>query len=130
MAELKIPEGLYYSKSDEWLKLEGDIATLGITDYAQDALNDIVYVEFGSVGDRLEAGDSYGSVESVKAQSDLYTPVAGEIIEVNEALEDNSEIINADPYGKGWMVRLRVSGAPDLSELMSASEYAAYCENR
>jgi glycine cleavage system H protein len=130
MADLKFPEGLFFAESDEWLKIEGDVVTLGISDYAQDALNDIVYVEFKEVGDTLNAGDSFGSVESVKAASDVYSPVGGEIIEINGALEDEPELVNADPYGKGWMVKIRVSGAVDTSALMDTAKYREYCENR
>lgn len=130
MADLKFPEGLYFTESDEWLKIEGDVVTLGISDYAQDALNDIVYVEFKEVGDKLNVGDSFGSIESVKAASDVYTPVAGEVTEANTALEDEPELINADPYGKGWLVKLRVDGAVDTSGLMDTAKYREYCENR
>ncbi len=130
MADLKFPEGLFFTQSDEWLKIEGDVVTLGISDYAQDALNDIVYVEFKEVGDTLNAGDSFGSVESVKAASDVYSPVSGEIIEINSALEDAPELVNTDPYGKGWMVKIRVSGAVDTSALMDAAKYREYCQNR
>ncbi len=130
MADLKFPEGLFFAESDEWLKIEGDVVTLGISDYAQDALNDIVYVEFKEVGDAIASGDSFGSIESVKAASDVYSPVGGEIIEINSALEDEPELVNADPYGKGWMVKLRVSGTVDTSTLMDTAKYREYCENR
>lgn len=130
MADLKFPEGLFFAESDEWLKIEGDVVTLGISDYAQDALNDIVYVEFKEVGDTIAAGDSFGSIESVKAASDVYSPVGGEVIEINSALEDEPELVNADPYGKGWMVKLRVNGAVDTSSLMDTAKYREYCENR
>ena len=130
MAELKTPDDLKYAKSDEWARVEGDTVTLGITDYAQDALNDIVYIELPEVGDTLAKGDSFGTVESVKAASDMYTPVAGSVAEVNAALEDEPELINADPYGKGWIVKLKVDGDPDVSELMDADAYKAYNEDR
>ncbi len=127
---MNTPQDLHYAKSDEWVRIEGDIATIGISDYAQDALNDIVYVELPSVGDSFKKGDSFGSVESVKAASDLYTSVAGTVIEVNSELEDSPELINSDPYGKGWIVKLKLDGAPDLSDLMDASAYIEYCDNR
>jgi glycine cleavage system H protein len=130
MADWKTPEDLKYAKSDEWVRIEGDTATLGITDYAQDALNDIVFIELAEVGETLEKGGSIGTVESVKAASDLYTPVAGTVTEVNTTLEDDPELINADPYGKGWMIKLKLDGEPDLGDLMDAAAYAAYCEER
>jgi len=130
MADLKFPDGLKYAESDEWIRVEGDTATLGISDYAQDALNDIVYVEFKEVGDAIEQGDSFGEVESVKAASEVYLPVAGEIIEVNSALEDSPETINTDPYGEGWMVKIKVTDASGLDGLMDAAAYKEYCDNR
>jgi glycine cleavage system H protein len=130
MADWKTPDDLKYAKSDEWVRIEGDTATLGITDYAQDALNDIVFIELAEVGEALEKGGSIGTVESVKAASDLYTPVAGTVTEVNTALEDDPELINADPYGQGWMIKLKLDGEPDLGDLMDAAAYAAYCEER
>ena len=130
MAQWNAPAQLRYAESDEWFALEGNIASIGITDYAQDQLNDIVYVEFRDAGDALDAGDSFGEVESVKAASELYTAVAGEIIEVNTQLEDEPELVNVDPYGAGWMVKLRVDDASQLDALMDAAAYAAHCESR
>lgn len=130
MAELKYPADLKYAESDEWVRLEGDIATLGISDYAQDALNDLVYVEFKPVGTKLAAGDPVGEVESVKAASSIYSPVAGEIVEVNTALESSPETINSDPYGAGWMVKIKVSDPAPLDHLMDADAYEAYCKSR
>ncbi|NOK85882.1 MAG: glycine cleavage system protein GcvH [Chloroflexi bacterium AL-W] len=130
MADLKFPQGLFYAESDEWVRIEDDTATIGISDYAQDALNDIVYVELPAVGDTFDASDSFGSVESVKAASDLYAHIGGEVVEVNTALEDEPEIINSDPYGKGWIIKLKLSGAADTSGLMDADAYKAYCEDR
>lgn len=130
MAEFKTPDDLKYAESDEWVRIEGDVATIGISDYAQDALNDVVYVELPEVGDSFDKGDSFGSVESVKAASDIYTHVAGEVVEVNAALEDEPELINADPYGEGWIVKIKLSGDADLSDLMDAAGYAQYCEDR
>ncbi len=117
---MSVPEELQYTKSHEWVRTEGDTATIGITDHAQDELGDVVFVELPGVGDALDAGDSFGTVESVKAVSDLYTPVGGEVVEVNESLEESPEKINEDPYGEGWIVKLRVS---DEGELLSASDY-------
>jgi glycine cleavage system H protein len=118
MADWKTPADLKYAKSDEWVRVEGDTATLGISDYAQDALNDIVYVELPAVGTTIAKGESFGSVESVKAASDLYSPIGGTVTEVNNALEDNPELINSDPFGKGWIVKLKLDGAADTGDLM------------
>src|SRR5690349_8090340 len=115
----KTPSDLKYLKSDEWVRLQGDTATIGISDYAQDQLNDIVYVELPAVGDTLTKGDRLASVESVKAASDIYTPVSGTVTEVNTALGENSELINSDPYEKGWLVRLKVTDS-DNPALLTA----------
>ena len=130
MADLKYPADLKYAKSDEWVRLEGDTATLGISDFAQDALNDLVYVQFKAVGTQLDAGDGVCEVESVKAASEVFSPIAGEIIEVNSVLEDSPETINADPYGAGWLVKIRVSDASALAGLMDVEAYKSYCESR
>lgn len=130
MADLKTPDDLKYAKSDEWVRIEGDTATIGISDYAQDQLNDIVYVELPEVGDTFTKGDPFGTVESVKAASDLYTHVTGEVVEVNTDLEDEPELINADPYGKGWIIKLKLDGDPDLSDLMDAEAYKKFNEDR
>lgn len=130
MADFKFPDDLKYAESDEWVRIEGDTATLGISDFAQDALNDIVYVELPEVGTTINKGETFGSVESVKAASDMYCLVGGEVIEVNTALEDEPEIINSDPYGEGWIVKLKLSGTPDTSDLMDSAAYTAYCEDR
>jgi glycine cleavage system H protein len=122
---LSVPEELQYTKSHEWVRTEDDTATIGITDYAQEELGDIVYVELPEEGATFDAGDAFGTVESVKAVSDLNTPVGGEVVEVNEALSDNPEKINEDPYGDGWMVKLRVS---DEGDLLSASDYEQLLE--
>ena len=122
---MSVPEELQYTKSHEWVRTEDDTATIGITDYAQEELGDIVYVELPEEGDTFEAGDSFGSIESVKAVSDLYTPVGGEVVEVNVALNDSPEKINEDPYGDGWIVKLRVSQEGDL---LSASDYEQLLE--
>ncbi len=130
MGEWKAPAELKYAESDEWLAVAGDIVTIGITDFAQDQLNDIVYVEFKDPGDAVEAGGSFGEVESVKAASELYSAVAGEVIEVNSALEDEPEVVNADPYGAGWMVKIRASSLAGIEGLMDSAAYDAYCDSR
>ena len=130
MGDWKTPANLRYAETDEWFAVDGDVVTIGITDYAQDQLNDIVYVEFRDAGDEVDAGDSFGEVESVKAASELYSAVAGEIIEVNSALEDSPETLNADPFGAGWMVKVRTSDLAPLAGLMDASGYDAYCDSR
>ena len=123
-------DDLKYSKEDEWVKVEGDFAIMGITDYAQDALSDIVYLELPSVGDTFSAGEVFGVVESVKAASDLFTPLSIEVVEVNEALIDAPEVINDDPYGGGWMLKATLQNPSQLGDMMSAAEYDAYCAER
>jgi glycine cleavage system H protein len=115
------PPDLQYTASHEWIRIEGDEATVGISDYAQDALGDVVYVDLPEPGAAFEAGSVFGVVESVKAASDLYLPVAGEVLEVNETLLDQPELLNADPYGKGWILKIRV--AEGVGALMSAEAY-------
>jgi glycine cleavage system H protein len=122
----KTPAELQYTKTHEWIKIEGDEATVGISDYAQDALGDVVYVELPEVGASYEAGTAFGAVESVKAASDLYLPVAGEIIEVNEPLINAPELLNSDPYGSGWLVKIKV--AEGVGALMSAEAYGKYVD--
>lgn len=123
-----IPPELQYSKSDEWVRSEGDELVIGITDYAQDALGDIVYLELPLLGASLTPGQRFGVIESVKASSDLNAPVGGEVIAVNSELEANQEPINKDPYGAGWLVRLRPSGASE--KLLDAAAYTTHCEER
>jgi glycine cleavage system H protein len=118
-----VPEGLYYSKDHEWLRVEGETGTVGITDHAQHALGDVVYVELPKVGEKFGAHDVFGSVESVKAVSEMYFPVAGEVTEVNESLNDEPEKVNTDPYGDGWMVRMRISKPGEVDGLLSPAEY-------
>ena len=130
MGDWKTPKALKYAESDEWFSVEGDVVTIGITDYAQDQLNDIVYIELKEVGDALAAGDSFGEVESVKAASEMYSAAAGEIIAVNADLEDAPEIVNADPFGAGWMVKIKMSDAAALDGLMDAAAYDRYCDSR
>jgi glycine cleavage system H protein len=117
------PIELKYASSHEWARLEGDIVVVGITDHAQEALGDLVFVELPEVGDTVSAGDEAGVVESVKAASDIYAPVSGEVIEINSALEDTPELINTDPYGEGWMYKIRVSSVAELDDLLAAEEY-------
>jgi len=122
------PEDFYYSKDHEWVKIEGDRATVGITDFAQKQLGDVVYVEMPQVGSSLEFHQSLGVVESVKAVSDIYCPISGDVIEVNEGLNDSPELINEDPHGKGWIVRLRIKDESEVEKLMSVSEYEKFLE--
>jgi len=121
---MNIPAELKYTKDHEWVKLEGDIATIGITEFAQSELGDIVYVEIETVGETLAQEEVFGSVEAVKTVSDLFLPMAGEIIEFNEALESSPELVNSDPYGAGWMVKVRVSDASEFDGLLDATAYA------
>ena len=121
---MNYPAELKYSKSHEWVKMEGDVAVIGISDFAQDALGDVVFVNLPCVGDAVTAGDAFGDVESVKAVSDLVSPVSGEIVEVNEALADAPEALNSDPYGS-WIIK--VSGITDTEELLDAAAYEAFC---
>jgi len=120
------PKDLKYDREHEWVKVEGDTAVLGISHFAQDQLGEVVYVDLPSVGDSVVAGESFGEIESVKSVSELFSPVTGEIVEVNEALGDAPETVNEDPYGEGWMVKVAVSDPAELDELMSADEYEAF----
>ena len=117
------PENLYYTKDHEWIKLEGDTATIGITDYAQQELGDIVYVEIETKGKPLASEAVFGTVEAVKTVSDLFLPVSGTVNEVNAALEAHPELVNTDPYGKGWMIRMTVDNPADVERLMKAADY-------
>lgn len=121
---MKIPSELKYTKDHEWIKVEGDIATVGITDFAQHELGDIVYVEVETVGETLNKEDVFGTVEAVKTVSDLFIPVSGEILEFNASLEDAPELVNSDPYGEGWMIKLKVTHPDELSHLLSAEQYS------
>ena len=120
---MNIPDNLKYTKDHEWIKIEGNVATIGVTAFAQGELGDIVFVDVESVDEELNAGDVFGSVEAVKTVSDLYLPVTGKVIEFNEALEDEPELVNNDPYGKGWIIKLEVSADLDQSELLTAEQY-------
>ncbi|HZC19462.1 MAG TPA: glycine cleavage system protein GcvH [Rubrobacteraceae bacterium] len=122
---MNVPKELQYTKTHEWIRYEGDTATVGITDHAQDELGDVVFIELPEAGASFDAGDSFGTVESVKAVSDIYAPVGGEVVEVNQTLNDAPEKINEDPYGEGWMIKLRVLGEVDL---LSAEEYEKVVE--
>jgi len=129
---MNIPADLKYAKSDEWVRADAnaDTATVGLTDYAQNQLSDIVFVELPGVGATFKVGDSFGSVESVKAASDMYLPVSGEVIDVNAALADTPELVNQDPFGKAWMVKVKMSNPADLANLMDAAAYQKYCDER
>ena len=118
-----IPDDLHYSKDHEWVRVEGNVAVVGITDYAQDSLGDVVYVELPKVGDEFAANEPFGSVESVKAVSEVFSPVSGEIVGTNDALVDAPEKVNTDPYGDGWMIRVQLSNAGEVDSLLTAAEY-------
>jgi glycine cleavage system H protein len=122
------PEDNRYARSHEYVHVEGDTGTIGITDYAQKELGDVVFVELPQVGSQLEMGDELGSIESVKAVSELFAPVGGEVVEVNEALAEKPELVNTDPYGDGWMVKIRLADASEADELMNAEEYEEYVQ--
>jgi glycine cleavage system H protein len=120
------PDGLLYSKDHEWISIAGDTGTVGITLHAQEALGDVVYVELPAVGTKFDAHKSFGSVESVKAVSELFMPVSGEVIEVNSAIKDKPETLNSDPYGKGWLIRIRITNSAEAAALLSAKAYDEY----
>ena len=123
----KVLEGLYYSESHEYVRVEGDFGYIGITDYAQNALGNVVYVDMPEVDDEVSAGEEFGAVESVKAASDLMSPVTGVVVEVNEALEDQPELINIDAY-ENWIIKVSIADKAELNDLMDAKAYAAFCE--
>jgi glycine cleavage system H protein len=125
----KILENLRYSKDHEWVLVEGDVATVGITDYAQESLGDVVYVDFPRVSDSFAAHDPIGSVESVKAVSEIFTPVGGEIVEINEAVNDTPENVNNDCYGEGWMFKIKMSNALEVDAMLSNDEYEEFLNN-
>ena len=122
---MNFPQNLKYTNEHEWIRVEGDIAYVGITDYAQEQLGDIVFVDIPTVGETLEAGETFGTIEVVKTISDLFLPLAGEILEQNEALEENPELVNKDPYGKGWIIKVKVEDEAQLDGLLSADAYKA-----
>jgi glycine cleavage system H protein len=123
---MEFPEDLKYSKEHEWVLVEDNVATVGITDYAQDQLGDIVFVELPAVSDKVSKEDAFGVVESVKAVSDVYAPVSGKVLEVNDDLPENPEMLNEDPYGDGWMIKIEMNDPDELQDLMNATEYEAY----
>lgn len=125
---MKFEAGYKYHEEHEWVRVEGEEAVIGISDFAQDQLSDVVYVELPEVGDSFEVGDVFAVVESVKAASDVYMPVSGEIVEVNEELEDSPELVNSDPYGEAWFVRVAMANPDELDDLMNADAYKAFVE--
>lgn len=126
---MEYPKGLRYSREHEWVSVEdGDSGLIGITDFAQNELGDVVYVEAPEVGEKISKDDPFGAVESVKAVSDLYAPVSGTVTEVNDALPDTPELINEDPYGEGWIIKVTLSDPDELDDLMTPEEYTEYCE--
>ena len=125
---MKLPDNLRYTQDHEWILVDGDVATVGVTDFAQGELGDIVFVEIETEGESLEKGEIFGTVEAVKTVSDLFMPVSGEVIEVNEELSDDPELVNKDPYGKGWMIRIKITNESELDELLTAEAYAKMIE--
>lgn len=123
---MEFPEDLKYSKEHEWVLVEGNVATVGITDYAQDQLGDIVFVELPAIGDKVSKEDAFGVVESVKAVSDIYAPISGKVLEVNDDLPETPEMLNEDPYGDGWIIKIDMSDLDELQDLMTAAEYEEY----
>ncbi|MBL7067740.1 MAG: glycine cleavage system protein GcvH [Candidatus Marinimicrobia bacterium] len=120
---MNVPGNLKYTNDHEWALIDGDVATIGITEYAAGELGDVVYVELPSIGDTATKGDSIGTIEAVKTVADIYSPVSGEVVEVNEALADTSELVNKDPYGEGWIVKIKLSDASELDDLLSPEDY-------
>jgi len=123
---MEFPEDLKFSKEHEWVLVEGAVVTIGITDYAQEQLGDIVFVELPAIGDKVSKDDAFGVVESVKAVSDVYAPVSGKVLEVNDDLPENPEMLNEDPYGDGWMIKVEMSDPEEIDDLMTAAEYEEY----
>ena len=124
MSDTKVPEELSYTEDHEWVSMDSDVGTVGITDYAQSELGDIVFVELPEVGQTLSRGERFGTVEAVKTVEEIYAPLSGEVVEVNESLEADAEQVNKEPYGSGWMIRIRCSDQEELSELLSPGDYA------
>jgi glycine cleavage system H protein len=122
------PNSFHYTKDHEWIEVKGDIATVGITDYAQNHLGDVVYIELPAIGKALDAHSTIGTIESVKAVSEIFSPVSGEVIEANGALNNSPEVVNQDPHGKGWIIRLKMKNKGDLQALMNAADYEKYLE--
>ncbi len=127
---MNIPKDLLYTEDDEWVRLEDGEGVVGITDYAQDSLSDIVYLELPEVGDEFEQGEAFGVVESVKAAADLYMPLSGKVLAINEPLLEEPEKVNTDPYGEGWMIRIKVLDPAEVDDLMDDEAYRAYLEER
>jgi len=125
---MNVPAELKYTKDHEWLKLDGNVATVGITDFAQNELGDVVFIEVETEGETLDKEETFGTIEAVKTVSDMFMPVGGEVIEFNTALEDNPELINTDPYGEGWIIKISVTNADEVNELLSADDYKAQIE--
>ncbi len=125
---MSVPQNLKYTKDHEWVSVDGDIATIGITNFAQGELGDIVYVEIETIGETLAQEEVFGSIEAVKTVSDLFMPLSGEILEFNEALESNPELVNSDPYGEGWMIKVKISDSSELGGLLSAEVYSNMTE--
>ncbi len=123
---MNFPEGLKYTKDHEWIRIEGETAYIGITDYAQSELGEIVFVDVNTVGETINQNDVFGSIEAVKTVSDLLMPVAGEVLEVNNNLEDQPELVNQDPYGNGWIIKVAIQNAGDVNQLLSAPDYKAF----
>ncbi len=122
---MNFPQNLKYTNEHEWIRVEGEFAYVGITDYAQEQLGDIVFVDIPTVGETLEAGDTFGTIEVVKTISDLFLPIAGEVLELNEALEENPELVNKDPYGEGWLIKMKPADVRTVEDLLSAEAYQA-----
>ena len=125
---MNIPVELKYTQDHEWVRVEGDVATVGVTDFAQGELGDVVFVEIETEGEELDKGETFGTVEAVKTVSDLFMPVGGEVAEFNEALADEPELVNKDPYGEGWMIKIKVTDTAELEDLMSAEDYQKMLE--
>ena len=125
---MELPEDLKYTREHEWLSIEDEVATVGITDHAQEQLGEVVFVELPAAGDKVEKGEPFGVVESTKAVSDIYAPISGEVAEVNDDLPDSPELVNEDAYGDGWMVKIAIGDESELEDLMTADEYREYVE--
>jgi glycine cleavage system H protein len=126
---MNIPDNLYYTKDHEWTKISNDEVTVGVTDYAQSELGDIVYLELPEVGSKVSQGESFGTIEAVKAVSDLFAPISGEIIAVNNKLSDSPEVINSDPYGEGWMIKIKLENPDEVNELLPSTDYQKLIES-
>jgi glycine cleavage system H protein len=120
---MNVPENLYYTKDHEWLKVEGESGIIGVTDFAQGELGDVVFVEIETMGETFKKGEVFGTIEAVKTVSDMFMPVGGEVLEVNPALEDTPDVVNKDPYGKGWMIKIKISDPSEVKGLLSAESY-------